>query len=312
MLLASLAIAPFLALAVQQQPGIVTIGSWNIEWLGTPDRRRVGLRSEADLDAIAAVLADHADIEVAVLTEINLESEQWRGLRQRLADRGYQFVHGTVQRQTIVIAYDADEVTYLEAGRVEPAHALEYRGDDPARGTCVAGVKRPVIASFAAGNFDFTLVAVHLKSGRNPDGCQDEQFTSWVRGRQMATIQEELRARWSAGLADRDVLIVGDFNGGFTDGGAVVARDGGFRYLTEPANRSAASGMLSYRKGRWESALDHIAIRPATDREWLAGSTMYFPRLLQFTEAELAAYLDHYSDHSLVWAEFRTDLADDD
>lgn len=79
-----------------------------------------------------------------------------------------------------------------------------------------------------------------------------------------------------------------------------------------PPLRSSSSGVLSYRKGPWESQLDHIAIRPPTDREWLARSTRYFPDVLRFTETELEAYLDSYSDHALVTAGFRTSLPDDD
>ena len=123
---------------------------------------------------------------------------------------------------------------------------------------------------------------------------------------------EALARRQAAGTVDSDVIIVGDFNGGFDDGSAWTLRRAGFRLLTEPANRSSSSGTLSYRKGRWESSLDHIATQSATDHEWLARSTRYFPDVLNFTDAELEAYLEDFSDHALVTAEFRRGLSDDD
>ena len=49
-----------------------------------------------------------------------------------------------------------------------------------------------------------------------------------------------------------------------------------------------------------------------TDREWLPRSTLYFPDVMRFTEADLEAYLATYSDHAVVIAEFRTTLSDDD
>ena len=298
---------------VAQEPETVTIGSWNVEWLGTPAMRDSAARSTEQLGAIAEVAADLLDIEVLVLVEINTRSGEWAVLKSMLAERGYAFVEGAPRRQTVVIAYDTDEVSAVITANPEPDVPTAFERADPAGGMCrTSNAKKPVFATLQAGAFDFTVVGVHFKSGRRPGNCSDDTFTSWVRGRQSAVLVEAVAQRQAVGMVDNDVIIVGDFNGGFEDGSARTLRSAGFRLLTEPANRSSSSGALSYRKGRWESALDHIAIRPGTDREWLTRSTRYFPDVLSFTDAELQAYLDYYSDHAVVTAEFRRDVSDDD
>ncbi len=298
---------------VAQEPEMVTIGAWNIEWLGTPAMRDSTARTTEQLGAIAAVAADSLDIEVLVLVEINTRSAEWATLKSMLAGRGYLFVEGAPRQQTVVIAYDSDEVSAVFTANPEPDVPTAFERADPAGGVCrTSNAKKPVFATLRAGSFDFTVVGVHFKSGRRPRTCSDDSFTSWVRGRQSAVLLEALARRQAAGTVDSDVIIVGDFNGGFDDGSAWTLRQAGFRLLTEPANRSSSSGTLSFRKGRWESSLDHIAIQSATDHEWLARSTRYFPDVLNFTDAELKAYLEDYSDHTLVIAEFRRGLSDDD
>lgn len=301
------------SVAVAQQPSTVTVGTWNLEWLGTPVMRNSTPRTAGQLEAIAALAADLLDIEVLVLVEINTQSNEWATLRSLLEQRGYAFVEAAPRRQTIVIAYDTDEIVALVTGDPEPNVPTAFERADPSGGVCrTSNAKRPVFATLQAGSFDFTVVGVHLKSGRRPNNCSDDTFTSWVRAQQVAVLLEALAVRQTDGLADHDVIIVGDFNGGFDDGSAEELRAGGFRLLTEPANRSSSSGAISYRKGPWESALDHLAIRPVTDREWIARSTWYFPDVLGFTDAELEEYLGAYSDHAVLIAEFRRDMADDD
>ena len=296
-----------------QEAETVTIGAWNIEWLGTPAMRDSKARTREQLGAIAAVVADSLDIEVLVLVEINTRSAEWATLKSMLAGRGYLFVEGSARQQTVVIAYDSDEVSAVFTANPEADVPTAFERADPAGGVCrTSNAKKPVFATLRAGSFDFTVMGVHFKSGRRPRTCSDDSFTSWVRGRQSAVLLEALARRQAAGTADTDAIIVGDFNGGFDDGSARTLRSAGFRLLTEPANRSSSSGTLSYRKGRWESALDHIAIRRVTDHEWLARSTRYYPDVMRFSRAELEAYFEGFSDHALVIAEFRRGPPDDD
>lgn len=300
--------------AAQTPPPPVTVGTWNLEWLGTPTMRRDGgARSLEDLATIATLLADVVDLEVVVLVEINVDSPQWLTLRDLLADRGFRFIVGEAGQQVVVLGYDADEVTLVSAAAPVLDVPTAYERPDPSGGVCrTAGARRPVVATLRAGGFDFTVVGVHLKSGRRPNGCADDTFTSWVRGRQSAALLRAMDARLAAGTADADVVIVGDFNGGVHDGGTDALRQGGFRILTEAGNRAASSDTLSYRKGPYDSALDHIAVPAATERDWIPRTTMYFPVLSRLTEQELAAYHRRFSDHALAWTDFRTDLPDDD
>lgn len=283
----------------------VTVGSWNIEWLGTPDRRGGNARTAEQLEAVAARLADELDIEVAVLEEINTSSPQWSTLRARLEQRGYGLVEGGGGDQRIVIAFDQDEVQLT--GSFEANLQSEFR-----RQNCVAEGRQPLLATLRSGNFDFTVVGVHLKSGVVPQGCQDDSFPEWVRSQQAQQIVAEIQRGWSEQRIDADVILAGDFNGGFGDGGLEAFRQAGYSILTEERRRSDASGTLSFRKGRFRSALDHLAVPASTVREWVPLSTAYWPALSSMGENELAAYHRAYSDHAPVWADFNTALADDD
>ncbi len=285
----------------------VTVGTWNIEWLGTPHRRNGGARTDAQLEDIAARLADELDIEVAVLVEINTQSPQWATLRSRLEQRGYGFVEGSGGDLRIVIAFDQDEVQLSGSFEADLQTEFERPGQN-----CFTRGRRPLLATLRAGNFDFTVIGVHLKSGFVPEGCRDDSFPEWVRTQQAQQIVGEIQRGWTERLIDSDVIVVGDFNGGMQDGGLEAFRQAGYSILSEERRRSDASGSLTYRKGRFRSVLDHLAVPASTIREWVALSTVFWAPLTTMSDDDLAAYLRAFSDHAPVWTHFNTALADDD
>jgi predicted extracellular nuclease len=249
------------------------------------------------------------DLEIVVFVEINTASDEWATLKNALASRGFKFIEGSGGNQRVVLAYDDDEVDLLAtAESAEPDVRTSF-----SRGECsTSNARKPLFGNFRAGQFDFTVIGVHLKSGLRPKGCPDDTFTAFVRGEQASDVLAEIGRREQAGSIDQDIILVGDFNAGLDDASLNKLRGGGFRVLTEEANRSPSSGSLSYRKGSFRSVLDHIAARPVTDREWVARSTMYLPALTTMSEDELAKFRQRFSDHSPAWTEFRVGLPDDD
>jgi len=309
--------ACILAASGQVAEPTVTVGGWNLEWLGTPNKRgTLGPRSDEDLRAIATTIADVLDFEAVVLIEINTQSSEWTTLRNALAARGFQFVEGSGGEQRVVIAYDADELQLKSSS--EPSEPAGFptsfnRADTDGSGQCMtSNARKPLFATFSAAQFDFTIVGVHLKSKLKPQTCSDETFTAFVRAEQAKAILGEIARRQQVGQADQDVLIIGDFNDEVDESGPNALRLGGFRLLTEDANRSPSSGWLSYLKAPFRSKIDHIAIRPISDREWIPRSTMYLAAVTTMTDEELDNFRQRFSDHGPVWTEFRISQPDDD
>ncbi len=304
--------------SAQVNERIVTVGAWNLEWLGTPAKRsdNLGARPDEDLRVIATTVTDVLDLEVLVLVEINTQHAEWTTLRGELASRGFQFIEGSGGEQRVVIAFDADEVQVTSS--TEPAEPAVFptsftRPDSDGSGQCVtSNARKPLFANLRAGQFDFTVVGVHLKSKLKPQNCSDEIFTAFAREEQAKAILAEIGRRQQIGQADQDVMVIGDYNDEVHESAPNALRAGGFRLLTEDANRSPSSGALSYLKAPFRSKIDHIAMRPVSDLEWLPRSTMYLPAITTMTQPELDTFHRRFSDHGPVWTEFRVTLPDDD
>jgi hypothetical protein len=148
--------------------------------------------------------------------------------------------------------------------------------------------RTPYQASFRAGQFDFTLVTVHL---------------SWDdrdRRRRETEALAPLARDVAAASSEKDVIVLGDFN-------AQSPRDlqpgvaGGFLVLNrEPTNLGSTE------------AYDTLLIDPAYTREWngTAGAVNFddiIPRYREDAEARRRV-----SDHRPAYADFVTNLPDDD
>ncbi len=290
----------------------IQIGTFNLYWLGSDQRYMQGLRTREDVERLARLIF-RLDLEVVVLEEVNVElfSErngeiresryQYAWLEAALQEDGYRLLPGSSGGgQRIVIAYDSDEVELLEEAR-----ELSVRGSFRLSGNCRSnGLRLPLAARFRAGNFDFWLVGVHLKSQLGAGSCPDR-----VREEQARDLLEAIDAELTADSDEEDVVIAGDFNATPSDRSLdPLFRDGGFLTLTWPGRRAEASSDISYLIGRFASLIDHLMIRPEATGEWVRTSTM----VLDPDDLALGDYTRLYSDHAPVWASFTTNAADDD
>jgi predicted extracellular nuclease len=278
----------------------IQVGTFNIEWFGTPDKHSP--RSPQTIKKIASLIADTLDLEILVLEEINSESEEFTLLRDALATRGYKLrrIGTSGGEQGVVIAYDADQVTLVS----DDVKELNVRSDFDLGGGCVSSNLRvPIYGKFKAGNFDFVLVGVHLKSqlgvngAAHPEKCADD-----IRRAQTQDILAALPSVLSD-LNDNDVIIAGDFNAPLTDSSlGPLFGPGGFVSLTTNARRAAGSGTISYLKAPHREIIDHVLIRLANTAEWSNRSTFIFKP----TPSTLNNYLKNTSDHAPVWTSFVT------
>src|SRR6476620_6529677 len=187
----------------------IQIASYNIELLGNKrapfDGEPRPDRTDEQLDQLAKRIVDTLDLEIVVFEEINTKSDQWARLKSRLAAHGYKFLEGTTsdRNQFVVLAWDADEVALID----NSAHELDVRNSFEFDDGCkLPGLRKPLVARFKAGEFDFWVIGVHLKSQVGEKSCNDRVRTEQCKD--IVKAVDDLVAK----SGERDVVIVGDFN----------------------------------------------------------------------------------------------------
>jgi predicted extracellular nuclease len=312
--LSPLAIFLFSAAVAQPAPDVckdgkcIQIASYNIEYLGgnrppfndtpRPDR------TDAELDQLAKRIADTLDLEVVVFEEINTKSEQWAKLKSKLAAHGYKFFEGTTsdRNQFVVLAWDSDEVTLLD----NSARELDVRNNFELDEKCkLPGLRKPLAARFKAGEFDFWVVGVHLKSQVGDKFCNDRVRTEQCKDL-VKKIEELVRDS-----GERDVIIVGDYNARIGDKSLTPLSDVGFIPQMKYLMPESAKGSFVKNRELKESTelIDQVMLRYRDTREVVKNSACIM-RL--DTPEERKKYIFEQSDHVPAWVSFRIDADLDD
>jgi endonuclease/exonuclease/phosphatase family metal-dependent hydrolase len=160
------------------------------------------------------------------------------------------------------------------------------------------------------GNFDFLLIAVHLKSGRN-----NPQRV--VRNRQTTAIANFIRNATST-TNEKDVLVVGDYNmipgpdaQSFSNLSPGPASNELLRFISSNLPGPSHIGRCINASNFTGNLLDGFAISRAHTGEWTG-----FRRILQLQALLPNMWCEKYrttvSDHLPLVASFRVSNADDD
>jgi endonuclease/exonuclease/phosphatase family metal-dependent hydrolase len=175
-----------------ERPKTVRIATWNLEWFGALDR------GKEDIARIAGIIKE-LDIDILALEEITCPCT----LEQLAADLpGYDFFLSP-QRipQKLALLWRKDRVDRAE---------FDQAAYDALRRVADTGLdyemRQPLVFRMKVGEFDFTLMVVHLKSGPEAERSLE------IRNIQYDTINEWLRGELEAPEAERDIIIAGDFN----------------------------------------------------------------------------------------------------
>ncbi|MGH9959688.1 MAG: hypothetical protein ACREBC_21610, partial [Pyrinomonadaceae bacterium] len=160
------------------------------------------------------------------------------------------------------------------------------------------------------GNFDFLLIAVHLKSGRGPE----ERETRTCQTRAISRFISEQ----TTGSGEKDVLVVGDYN-------MVPAQDGRnfvnlspgtqnnefLRFISSNLSGASHIGTCTSASNFTGNLLDGFAISRVHTTEWTG-----FIRILQLHALLPNMFCERYrttiSDHLPLVARFRISSPDDD
>jgi endonuclease/exonuclease/phosphatase family metal-dependent hydrolase len=286
----------------------IQIASYNIEYLGGKRAPFDGVprpdRTDEQLDQLAKRIADTLDLEIVVFEEINTKSEQWAKLKSKLAAHGYKFFEGTTsdRNQFVVLAWDADEVTLLD----NSARELDVRNSfELDEGCKLLGLRKPIVARFKAGEFDFWVVGVHLKSQVGEKSCNDRARTEQCKD--LVKKIDEFVAK----SGERDVVIVGDFNARVGDASLKPLVDAGFTPQMKYLMPESAKGSFVKNRDLHDSTelIDQVMIRYNDTREVVKNSACV---LKIDTVEERKKYVIEQSDHVPAWVSFRTDKDLDD
>ena len=152
-------------------------------------------------------------------------------------------------------------------------------------------IREPFIACFKAGNFDFTLVEIHVIYG---DTISDRRA-------EVSLLDDVILAVKTANARENDIILVGDFNLE-SDDLAWQMNAIGYQPLVDPTQKTTITDTSSY---------DNIWINPSFTQEFESFNEIYRFDEVMFNNDDNTAELA-VSDQRPVSAVFKTDLPDDD
>ena len=274
----------------------INIGAMNIKFLGNGGPAN----SAAEYKEIARLLASTMNLDVIVLEEIDVGSDGWRDLEKELDSRGYttafESAFGGDRKQFIVVLYRKSIISLIAPVPRDLPFPTEYR---EAATTCAyESVRPPVAAAFRAGQFDFRVIGVHMKSNL-PVG-QDTNCDDRIRTDQARKIAAYAKEN---ATVEPDIIILGDFNSSYSLPENAPFRDEGFRSAMD--DLAPGSGNISFINSP-RSLIDQIIFR-RDDDSYVHGSGMIY----KLAPAERQFYLSSISDHVPIRASFYTDRDDD-
>ena len=255
------------------------LASWNIRIMSNKSR------TDAELMKIARTLADYDFIAIVELRDEAVLKRTQRILSQMGTAYDYQFspAVGRGVKERCAFLYKKERVSVIRPGELYPDTA---DGKDDF-------MRDPYWATFRAGEFDFSVIAVHVIWGERVAQRKAEV-------KALADVYKYVQA---ANGAEEDVLLVGDFNRNPTDADAYS------RIMAIPSmTRLFQFPQKSHIKD--SSLYDNIFFQTNYLNEYLNRSGIDRFDETDFGNNDKAANLA-VSDHRPIWAVFRTSLDDD-
>lgn len=229
----------------------VTIGTFNMEWLGdgVGDRKP---RTDQDYLRIADIVIK-SSADVLAVQEVENQQALDKVLRYLDGYRGIVSAGGNQQRVGVIYRSDVDVQVVSEYT------ALQL--DQPQR------LRPGLVVQCRKGAFDWVELIVHLKSTSRYDSTAallDASRT--IRERQAAVISSWVDSVLAAGT-ELDVVIAGDLN----DYPGRV-RNATLGPLTSSSDlRFVTKDLVSCRNRNW-NVIDHVVVSLQTATRWIAGS----------------------------------------
>jgi endonuclease/exonuclease/phosphatase family metal-dependent hydrolase len=276
----------------------INIATWNIRHWGQKKRKRVSLHCIAeilhqfDLIAVTELRRNISELKYVLV----LLGPYWDAVfSDYTTDAG-----GNKERIAFVYDTRAVQFTGMAAETDGP------RSKNKTTGQYVPKFnwwRKPYMASFKAGNFDFVMMAVHLQWGTTAGRKAElEQLAKWVNTFQ----KDELRV-------DRDIIVIGDFN-------IPNFRSSLYKAVAKHG-LSAPKSLLSLKHGsnlakdkRYDQILHHPTVTGSVFS--VHGGVIDFysgghKSLAPYKELTKTQFTFELSDHLPLWAQLNVDVADE-
>jgi len=267
---------------IEQESSSITIAAFNIQVFGRSKRQKndvmnvlVNITREFDVVLIQEIRDSDEETIPYFLNEINeIEGPKYAFVRSDRLGR-------TTSKEAYAYLYNTETVDFIEGS--------DYVYND------VDDVfeREPYIASFRSYNFDFTLVGIHTKPG---DASLEVSNLTYV-----------VSSVLSENPVEKDIIVLGDFN---ADGRYFNENDLSNLFKTSKYYWVITNDMDTMTKTDY--TYDRIVLMNATfSHEYIEESSavFYFDTEYGISNATL---VESVSDHYPIYAEFKTDLADDD
>ena len=256
------------------------LAAWNIRIMSDKSR------TDAELKAIARTLADYDFIAIVELRDETVLKRTQTILAQMGKTYQYQFSPpvGRGSKERYAFLYKSNLVSVVRSGELYP-DAADGK-DDFARD--------PYWATFQAGGFDFSIIAVHVIWGKTVAPRKAE-----VRG-----LADVYRYVQEANGSEDDVLLVGDFNRNPTDTES-------YRCIMAIPSMTRLFQFPQKSHIKDTSLYDNIFFQKNHVTEYLGRSGIDRFDETDFSNDDQAANLA-VSDHRPVWAVFSITQDDDD
>ena len=175
------------------------LAAWNIRIMSNKSR------NDAELIAIARTLADYDFIAIVELRDEIVLKRTQKILSQmgKLYDYEFSPAVGRISKERYAFLYRSKLVSVVRPGELYP-DAADGKDDF---------IRDPYWATFRAGAFDFSVIAVHVIWGDR----------SGPRKAEVKALADVYRYVQEANGAEEDVLLVGDFNRNPNDKAANLA-----------------------------------------------------------------------------------------
>lgn len=270
----------------------LNLATWNIREFGRKPRSDAALHyiaeilGQFDLIGIVELRDNLADLEKV----LRILGPYWRAVySDMIPDAGGN-------RERIAYIYDKRAATFtgFAATAMAPRKktGTEYF---PER----SWWRPPYMASFQAGNFDFVVIAAHIRWGdsRKVRLAELELFADWVDSKRKETY-----------TVDKDIIVIGDFNvEDETMFKALTAR--GLRLPDALVGRDLGSNLV--RDKRYDQIL-HFPQYPTNFTNagdvldfYTGGITPLFPSM---TDKDKLTFTFELSDHLPLWVQIDTDI----
>lgn len=261
-----------------EQSGL-KLAAWNIRIMSNKSR------TDAELRAIARTLADYDFIAIVELRDEVVLQRTQRILLQMGKAYQYQLspAVGRGVKERYAFFYKEDLVSVIKHGELYP-DAADGKDDFS---------RDPYWATFRAGEFDFSVIVVHVIWG-------DRVGPRKAEVRALADVYQYVQ---NVNGDEDDVLLLGDFNRNPTDTES-------YRPIMAIPSMTRLFDFPQKSHIRDSSLYDNIFFQKNHVKEYLGRSGIDRFDETDFGNDDKAANLA-VSDHRPVWAVFRTDLDDD-